>query len=76
LSFITVPDLTFVQGLPSSVSAAQWISGTDPTSVTLTLNAVALPPGVTYNSKNKSFDYDGNGAPSVATGYVLTAIGG
>ena len=73
---ITVPDLTFVQGVPSSVSAAQWITGTDPASIKLSLNSVALPAGVTYNSAKMTFDYDGVGAPLVAAGYVLTAVGG
>lgn len=76
LAWTTVPDLTFVEGVKSSVSVGQWISGADPTAVVLSLNTVALPAGVTYNSANKTFDYDGIGAATAAGGYVLTAIGG
>jgi ABC-type oligopeptide transport system substrate-binding subunit len=75
MTFITVPDLTFVQGVPSSVSAAQWIAGADPAAVTLSLNSASLPAGVTYNSVKKTFDYDGTGAPAAAGGFVLTAMG-
>lgn len=74
LSLSTIPDLNFVEGLPSSVSLAQWIAGADPAVVTLTLNAVALPAGVTYNSNTKSFDYDGVGAATAGAGYIITAL--
>ena len=74
LSIATIPDLKFVQGVPSSVSLVQWISGADPATVQLTLNTVSLPVGVSYNAAAKSLDYDGVGGPSASSGFVLTAV--
>jgi hypothetical protein len=76
LAWNTVPTLTFTQGIASSVSVAQWITASNAAALTLSLNSVALPAGVTYNSSRQSFDYDGVGAVASTDGHILTAIGG
>ncbi|WEF32354.1 hypothetical protein [Pseudoduganella chitinolytica] len=66
-----IPTLTFVQGVPSSISIAGYVSNA--TNAVLALAAGALPPGVTFNATKRSFDYDGSGAVGSADGFVLTA---
>jgi hypothetical protein len=69
----TVPTLTFTQGVASSISVAQWLSGASGAAVAISLNSVALPAGVTFNAANLSFDYDGVGAVASTAGHVLMA---
>jgi hypothetical protein len=66
-----IPPLTFVQGVPSSISIAGYVSNA--TNATLALAAGTLPPGVTFNAAKRSFDYDGSGAVTSADGFVLSA---
>lgn len=70
----TVPDLQFTQGVAASISVAQYVTVADAKAFTLSLNAVALPPGVTFNAAKMSFDYDGVGAPATTTNHILTAM--
>jgi hypothetical protein len=70
-----VPAIVFTQGVKSSISMKQWIAS-DPAAVSsMTLNALALPPGVSFNAATMSLDYDGAGAPALRDGYILTANG-
>ncbi|TFW17152.1 hypothetical protein E4L96_15030 [Massilia arenosa] len=69
----TVPDLQFTQGVAASISVAQYVSVSDASAFTLSLNSVALPPGVTFNAAKMTFDYDGVGAPANTTNHILTA---
>jgi hypothetical protein len=69
----TIPTLTFTQGLASSISVAQWLSGATGDAVAISLNSVELPAGVTFNAATLSFDYDGIGAPASTDGHVLLA---
>lgn len=69
----TVPDLTFTQGVAASISVAQYVSAPSLKSFTLSLNAVELPPGVSFNAAKRSFDYDGVGAAGSTDNHILTA---
>lgn len=69
-----VPALVFTQGVKSSISVAQYVSSSSAGFV-LSLNNVALPPGVTFNAAAMRFDYDGVGAAVTSDGHVLTANG-
>lgn len=72
----TVPDITFTQGVPSSVSLAQWLATPAGAAVAISLNPASLPPGVTFNAQGKTLNYDGAGAVAESAGHVLTASGG
>lgn len=69
----TVPTISFTQGSASNISIGSY--ATDPNSLPLTItkNAVALPTGVTYDSANKRYVYDGAGAVASTSGHILTA---
>lgn len=69
----TVPDLTFTQGVAASISVAQYVSAPYVKQFTVSLNEVALPPGVTFNATKMSFDYDGVGAAGSTDNHILTA---
>lgn len=72
---LTIPDIAFVEGMPSSFSVASYISAENVAAFSLSLNAMPLPAGVTFNAVNRSFDYDGVGTPADTTGHILTATG-
>ncbi len=72
----TVPTIQFVQGIASSVSIAEYVSDADGDALTISLNSVPLPAGVTYDQPGKRFVYDGVGAVSTTSGHVLTADDG
>jgi hypothetical protein len=72
----TVPNITFAQGVASSVSIASYVSDANGDALAITKNSAALPPGVTYDAANKRFVYDGVGAVGVTSGNVLTADDG
>lgn len=76
LAWGTVPTISFTQGVPGSISVAQWLTGADGAAIAISLNSAALPPGVTFNPVTKTLDYDGTGAVATTDGHVLTAIGG
>lgn len=71
-----VPTIMFAQGVASSISIAAYV--TDPVGggLIITKNPVVLPPGVTYDSANKRFVYDGVGGVGIANGNVLIADDG
>ena len=71
-----IPTLTFTQGKASSIPVGRYVTVASTAALALSLNAIALPPGVTFNSITKSFDYDGVGAVGSTDGHVLTAVAG
>jgi hypothetical protein len=72
----TVPTIGFPQGVPSSISIAAYVSDPDGDALTITMNSVALPAGVTYDAANKRFVYDGVGPLGSTSGVVMTADDG
>jgi hypothetical protein len=74
--WMMVPTISFVRGVPSSFSIAAYVSDPDGDALTITKNAAALPPGVTYDVANKRFVYDGLGTAAGTSGHVLTADDG
>jgi hypothetical protein len=72
----TVPDITFTQGVPSSISVAQWLASPNGAAVAISLDTASLPGGVTFNAATQSLDYDGTGTAAESGGHVLTALGG
>lgn len=75
-SWRTVPTITFTQGVASSIAVSAYVDDPDNVVQSITKNATALPPGVTYDAANKRFVYDGIGAVSATGGHVLTASDG
>lgn len=74
--WVDVPAITFTEGVASSISIASYLKVTNDAAVTLSLNAIPLPSGVTFNSSTLSFDYDGRGTETSSDGHVLTATVG
>jgi len=74
--WLTVPTITFAQGVASSVSIAAYVTDPNGDALTITKNAAALPAGVTYDAANKRFVYDGFGAVGNTSGSILTADDG
>lgn len=72
----TVPTITFTQGVASIFSIAAYVTDPNGDPLTITKNAVTLPPGITYDSANKRFVYDGVGGAASTSGHVLTASDG
>jgi len=73
---VTVPTITFTQGVASSVSIAAYVTDPNGDPLTITKNAAALPAGVTFDAAGKRFVYSGAGAAASTTGHVLTADDG
>ena len=71
-----VTTIAFTQGVASSVSIAAYVSDSNGDALTITKNASALPPGVTFDAANKRFVYDGVGAVFSTGGHILTANDG
>ena len=74
--WLTVPTITFTQGIASSISIAAYVSDPNGDAVTISKNAAALPAGVSFDAANKRFVYDGVGAVGSTTGHVLTGDDG
>lgn len=72
----TVPPIVFVQGVPSSISIAAFVIDPEGDELTITLNDVALPAGVTFDAGMKALVYDGTGPVAMTSGHVLTADDG
>lgn len=72
----TVPTLSFVQGVPSELSVTEYVSDPDGDALTLMLNGVELPEGVTFDAAGMKFVYDGSGPIATSSGHVLTADDG
>lgn len=72
----SVPAMTFVQGVQSSISVAAYVTDPNGDPLTITKNSVALPAGVTYDQLTQRFVYDGIGAVGSTGGNFLTADDG
>lgn len=71
-----VPTIIFREGVPSSISIAEYVTDADGDALVIELNAAPLPAGVTYDAVGQRFVYDGTGASAMTTGHVLTADDG
>jgi len=72
----TIPTVTFTQGVASSFSIATFVSDANGDPLTITMNAVALPAGVTFDAAGKRLVYDGIGAIRSVSGVRMTANDG
>jgi len=70
------PAPVFTQGSASNYSLVDLTSDPDSDPVDVTLNAVSLPTGVTYNTTLDRLEYDGAGAVDQTTGHIATADDG
>jgi hypothetical protein len=75
-TWLTVPTITFTQGVRATFSIAGYVSDPNGDPLSITKNSAVLPPGVTYDIPSKSFIYDGVGAPASTSGHILTANDG
>src|SRR5689334_11852401 len=57
----TIPTVAFTQGIASSFSLASFVNDPNGDSLALTMNALTLPPGVTFDAVDKRLVYDGIG---------------
>lgn len=73
LVWLPIPALVFTQGVPASISIANYVSVSNVAAFTVSLNGTPLPAGVTFNGATRSFDYDGRGSTAISDGHVLTA---
>lgn len=71
-----IPTISFVQGVPSRISIAAYVTDPEKDLLTITKNTAALPAGVTFDVASKSFVYDGSGPVSSTSGHILTATEG
>jgi hypothetical protein len=67
-----IPTITFTQGVAGSISIPAPVSSLG-LPLTVTLNAIPLPPGVTFDG---AFHYDGVGAAGGTGGCILNASDG
>jgi len=72
----TVPNVTFAQGVPSSVSIDAYVRDANGDGLVIAMNSATLPAGVTYDAVSKRFVYDGIGDIGSTSGVVLTADDG
>jgi hypothetical protein len=72
----SIPNLSFTQGVAQTISIASYVSDADGDALTIAMNSVVLPAGVTFEPANKLFRYNGVGAVATAAGVVLTANDG
>lgn len=76
ITWQTVPPIAFTQGVAGTFSIADYVTVANAAALSLTRNATSLPPGVTFDSANRLFRYDGSGAVAASDGVVLTATVG
>jgi hypothetical protein len=76
ITWQTIPPIAFTQGVAGTFSIADYVTVANATALSLTRNAASLPPGVTFDSVNRLFRYDGSGAVAASDGVVLTATVG
>ena len=72
----TVPNVTFAQGVPSSVSIDAYVRDANGDGLVIAMNSATLPAGVSYDAVSKRFVYDGIGDVGSTSGVVLTADDG
>jgi hypothetical protein len=69
----TIPEIIFAQGTAATFSVAGLVSDAEGDTITITHNGVSLTSGVTFDSANKRFSYDGIGAAGSTSGHQLSA---
>src|SRR4029077_9035752 len=72
----TVPTVGFTQGVASSFSLASFVSDPNGDALTLSMNAVTLPAGGTFDAAGKRLVYNGIGNAASVNGAQLTADDG
>jgi len=72
----TIPTVAFTQGVASSFSLASFVSDANGDALAITMNAVTLPAGVTFDAANKRLVYNGIGAVASVNGVQMTADDG
>jgi hypothetical protein len=72
----TISTIGFTQGVASSFSLASFVSDPNGDALTLTMNAVNLPAGVTFDAVGKRLVYNGTGAAAAVNGVQMTADDG
>lgn len=71
-----VPTVTFTQGVASSFPLASFVSDPNGDALTLSMNAIGLPAGVTFDAANKRLVYNGIGGAATVGGVQMTADDG
>jgi hypothetical protein len=72
----TIPTVGFTQGVASSFSLASFVNDANGDALAISMNAVILPAGVTFDAAGKRLVYDGIGAAASVGGVQLTADDG
>ena len=68
--------MTFTQGVASNFSLASFVSDPDGDPLTITMNAITLPAGVTFDAAGKRLVYDGIGNTAAVNAVQMTADDG
>ena len=71
-----IPTVQFTQGVASSFSLASFVSDANGDALAITMNAVTLPAGVTFDAAGKRLVYNGNGAAASVNAVQMTADDG
>ena len=74
--WVNIPTVAFTQGVASSFSLASFVSDANGDALTITMNAVTLPAGVTFDAAGKRLVYNGIGAVASVGGVRMTANDG
>jgi hypothetical protein len=73
---VNIPTVTFTRGVASIFSLASFVSDANGDALTITMNAITLPAGVTFDAAGKRLVYDGIGATASVGGVRMTANDG
>lgn len=74
--WVNIPTVAFTQGVASSFSLASFVSDANGDALTITMNAVTLPAGVTFDAAGQRLVYNGTGAVASVGGVRMTANDG
>jgi hypothetical protein len=74
--WVNIPTVTFTRGIASSFSLESFATDANGDALAITMNAVVLPAGVTFDGAGKRLVYDGIGAVASASGLQMTADDG
>jgi hypothetical protein len=72
----SIPAVQFTQGVASSFPLGSFVSDANGDALVITMNAVTLPAGVTFDAAGKRLVYDGNGAAASVNAVQMTADDG